>query len=257
MGFGTLDFFIMLCVVAIIAWFATKSRKKRKSTLEERALLPEATLYTNQSPLLRIPKAELGAKPFFLCFDTETVDLISNSESTGYPPVVTISYALLTEEGRAICKQCEIIKSPFPISKEAVAIHGITEEMRRERGREFSDVIEDFRHALSLCKIVVAHNLEFHKKTIDNTINLCNLPILEWESKATFCTMEKGERYLQVLEDDYSLVHPSLRRLYSKLFYDRYDMHFIESNKSEADLLLVVACLSYLYNESDDSAIHR
>lgn len=256
MGFSLIDFFIMISVVAIIAWFATRSRRKRKYHIEERALLPEATVFTNSSPLLRIPQAEQGEEPYFLCFDTETVELLPKDfslkcteEGISSPPLVALSFNLLTREGHSLLTHSSILRSTAPITPSATLFHGITEEERATNGRNPQEEFHAFCQAFQLCRVVVAHNLASHKVFLDNDFRRYNLDPLPWEEKLSFCTMEEGYRYLKQVDPYYIGASPSLRLLYSKLYYDRYDMHYSESNKSMADLLLVSACLAFLYNE--------
>lgn len=254
MGFSFIDFFIMLSIVAIIAWFATKKRRKKTHHIEERALLPEGLIYTNSSPLLKIPPATQGETPFFLCLDTETVELIpktlseeNRSEIQAIPPIVALSYNLLSSHGHCIFSGSELILSSAPISDEATKLHGITEEIRSRKGVAPHEAYKRFQNAFDQCQVVVAHNLASHRAILDADLERYHLAPLPWERKRSFCTMEHGYSYLMGRDPQYIGAYPSLRLLYSKLYYDRYDMHFVESDKSMADLLLVSACLSFLY----------
>lgn len=244
----------MLAVVAIITYFVTKRRRRKPPQTEEFPLSSDVAVNINNSPLLRIPPAEIGEEPFFLCFDTETSDLLPKSTDseaqgrTSLPSPIVLSYNLLTREGRFLLSRSEIFNYPTKISEEAYLIHGISADSLREKGKPAETIYSAFREAFARCRVVVAHNLPIHRKIIDEDLRRNGFPPMKWEEKELFCTMEAGESYLRRTDPLYIASAPSLRLLYSKLYYDRYNIRLIHDNKSVADLLLVSACLNYLYD---------
>lgn len=250
MGLSVLDFFIMLAVVTMVAYFATKGKRRRLPQMEDSPLLMGKRININRSPLLRIPLAEATDKPYFLCFDTETADIIKDDAREGQgelPPAVALSYNLLSRQGHLILSESFLLKRDCKISAEARAINRIDEEAITTKGSDPNSVYDAFRLALEKASVVVAHNLPVHQCIIDQDRSRLDLPPINWSTKKAFCTMAKGEEYLRSSDPYYYGASPALRLLYGKLYYNRYDMQFTDDNKSLADLLLISACLAYLY----------
>lgn len=253
MGFSVLDFVIMLAVVAMLAWFATKQRRRRVVRTEESPLLPGETIDIESSPLLKLHKAQPGSEPFFFCFDTETVDVLVGNENidglTLMPNLLALSFCLLDRSGRCIFFSSEVLQPSSMPTADAIKIHGITTEQIMREGRNATEVIEMFRLCLVKAHVVVAHNLAIHKAIVDQQVVRLKMDPLPWQGRDFFCTMLNGQSYLRQHDPFYPDSYPSLRTLYAKLYYDRYNLHFYHRNKSKADLLLVIACLVYLYRQ--------
>lgn len=249
-----LDIVLLMGTVGIIGWFATKGKRRQCLLTEERVLRPGGGISINTSPLLKIPPAPKGAKPYFLCFDTETANLIpcteaGDSSPETLPRIVALSYNLLDQEGRLVFTESLLLRAKEVITPQAFEIHNISNEDIMARGIPPKAAYRKFGEALKLAKLFVAHNLEIHRKLLDADVSFYGLPALDWEGKEPFCTMKKGFQYLIAHDPYYIAAEPALRTLYGLLYYERSDLRYFQTNKSEADLLLATACLRFLRNE--------
>jgi DNA polymerase III epsilon subunit-like protein len=102
-------------------------------------------------------------------FDTETTGLpsskiLENETLHLWPHVVQFSYIVYdTKENTLVEVRDFIIKLPpgVTISKESTNIHGITQEMTREKGVEINSVLAEFVDWCDKSELIIGHNVEF------------------------------------------------------------------------------------------------
>ena len=174
----------------------------------------------------------------YLIFDTETTGLPKNfnapiTDSDNWPRMVQIAWQLHDKEGNLLENQDYIIKPEgYDIPFSSQRIHGISTKMATEEGRDLSEVLVEFKEALSKAEVVVGHNIifdyniagaEFHRKEIEN--NLQEIPSADTMKLGTdFCQLGGGKsgRYKS----------PKLEELYEKLYSEKFD----EAHNAAADV---------------------
>ena len=168
-------------------------------------------------------------------FDTETTGLGRNSRLVS---ICWISYA----DGIQIVKENNIIKPDgYCISKVASDIHGITTSMAHRQGVPIRGVMERFIAAVSNSNILVAHNIGFDLRIIEEEIKLLNLPNPLSDIKK-YCTMKEGKNIAKIevigKNGKVSIKSPKLRELHMFLFGEE----FINQHNAEADTEACARC---------------
>ena len=245
------DVALLVLIVVALYWFGTKRKHRQRTITEELFTLPGASLNVTKSSLFHFPKAPKGSEPYFLCFDTETCstqpgDLLFYEESVVPMRVVVLSYALLDTKGRLIESHCDLLHADETITPEAEQIHGISTAMMQRSGHTPTSVYTPFARSLEKAKVVVAHNLFFHKVMMDADCLHYGLPSLPWSGKAALCTMNKGEYFMERLNLNPTHKAPRLTELYGVLYFRKPDLLLSYTNKGEADLKLLIAVLLYM-----------
>jgi DNA polymerase-3 subunit epsilon len=167
--------------------------------------------------------------------DTETTGLGRNSRLVS---ICWISYA----DGVQIAKENNIIKpNGYCIPKVASDIHGITTSMAYRHGVPIRGVIERFIAAVSNSNILVAHNIGFDVRIIEEEIKLLNLPNPLTDIKK-YCTMKEGKAVAKIevigKNGKVSIKSPKLRELHMFLFGEE----FINQHSAEADTEACARC---------------
>jgi len=168
-----------------------------------------------------------------LIFDTETTGLpigrnTSIIATNKWPYIVQLSYLLYDTTNNTVIEQLDTlinIQSPVIIPQDAINIHGITNEMCKENGRDIKEILENFNNVLLQADQIVAHNLQFDKSMLlvefirnrlTNNFTTSNLPIPE------FCTMQHSIELCSIMRiNKYGTSYkkyPKLIELYQKLF---------------------------------------
>jgi len=103
-----------------------------------------------------------------LIFDTETTGLpnskiISEETLKKWPHIVQFSYVIFdTELNQFIVTKDKIIKlSGILISEDSTNIHGITNEISKEKGENIELVLKEFFYHIRECDFLVGHNVSF------------------------------------------------------------------------------------------------
>ena len=127
-----------------------------------------------------------------LFFDTETTGLPLWREPSSHPDqphIVDLSCELWDDEAMELIGELDCIINPgVPISPEAAAIHGITDEIARG-GREPKEALTDFFALVDQADKIVGHNIDFDTRMI--RIAAFRLWNKEWIAPVpTFCTMK-------------------------------------------------------------------
>ena len=167
-----------------------------------------------------------------LVFDTETTGLpkkrcASLKDNDNWPYIVQMSWLvcdMTTGEITDIKDYIIRLEDERLIPMEATRIHGITNEIMREKGVPIRQVLEDFWKDLQRTHYLVAHNLNFDKTVSrvemyrngfpnmykrTNNIEVCTMT-----DGAMICNISKINKYNRKLETK----PPKLIELYEKLF---------------------------------------
>ncbi len=255
-----IDILFLLFIIAFLYW-VTKKGKKRSKFVEEADFTDRRPINVNTSSYFTIPLAKEDKNPFYMVVDTETVDLmprsqmlfVSEDSSVEWsmplpPPIVRLSWTLLNKKGEFISEETHTLRQNIEISLSAQSIHKITNQEMLECGEEPQKVYHTFCSVLMKSNILVAHNLSFHFRAIQEDMKRQSMQFPIWSDENCFCTMQKGQEYwgkkgsidppFQKLED-----------LYGSLYWGRTDLVMTFDEKSQRDRLLVIACLRYLMKE--------
>lgn len=128
-----------------------------------------------------------------LFFDTETTGLPLWREPSSHPDqphIVDLACELRDGNTAELIASLDCIINPgVPISAEAAAIHGITDEIAAAEGRDPKDAMREFFSLVDKAETIVAHNVDFDTRLVRiATFRLWNR---EWISPVpTFCTMK-------------------------------------------------------------------
>lgn len=252
-----LDILMLMGVVAVLYWFSRKG-KKRATQTEETAFTPSNKIDVTSSSLFHFPQAPIGAKPYYIVIDTETVDWNPSVEEVGgeeaplgtivpsyLSPIVQLSWTLLDERAEVIREESYILKQAVSISPIAEQIHGISNEMMCQKGIPPKEVYQRFLHDLSLCPTLVAHNLDFHLSALQQDFVANDVIAPDWKAYNLFCTMLQGANFLK---NQYALTNNTILKLgelYGMLYFGRRDLVMTCKEKSRRDILLVIACLRF------------
>jgi DNA polymerase III epsilon subunit-like protein len=109
-----------------------------------------------------------------LVFDTETTGLpeennVSILDTFRWPYIVQLSFIYYDSEINDVIEYYDnVIKLPdnITIPEDSIRIHGITNEIMREKGINIITALKKFNDILKECDIVIAHNISFDKRII-------------------------------------------------------------------------------------------
>jgi DNA polymerase III epsilon subunit-like protein len=167
-----------------------------------------------------------------LVFDTETTGLpkkrrASLKDNENWPYIVQMSWLTCNMETGEICAIKDYIvrlDDHLSIPIEASNIHGITNEIMREKGISIKEVLEDFWRDLQKSQYIVAHNLNFDKTITrvemyrNGFLNMYKrtkcIEVCTMTDGAMICNISRLNSWTKRLETK----PPKLIELYKKLF---------------------------------------
>ena len=130
---------------------------------------------------------------------------------------VSLSAARFSSRGRLVDTfDAMILPTDFTISPGSVAIHGITEEMAKSKGRPFLQVFADFMTFIGpRTKILVAHNAKFDTSVLRSEMLRHDIDLSNIEDLKFRCTLELyRERFLKPIR---------LGVLYEEIFGEQFE----------------------------------
>jgi len=138
-----------------------------------------------------------------LIFDVETTGLPKKRkadifEFSNWPDIVQISWLVFNvTNGKIISINDHIIKlqKGKKIPESAINIHGITNEIMREKGENIIDILNLFNKDLMESQIIVAHNIEFDETIISvESLRWLDYNIFENYNNMKYCTMKRSRK---------------------------------------------------------------
>ena len=117
--------------------------------------------------------------------------------------------------------------------------------MERE-GEELRPVLHHFLQAVSRAKILVAHNVRFHRRLVLSELLAVGLPTEPLESLPTLCTMERGRVLGFKRRDTGEALYPKLSELFGYLYLHQPEVSIRFRQKGLRDVRLCAACLRQL-----------
>ncbi len=160
----------------------------------------------------------------FLFFDTETTGLPRNfkapyTDVNNWPRIVQLAW-ILSDGEQIISQSNNIIKVDFPIPVESSRIHGITNAVSLEKGREIGPVLLDFIEDVESSDVLICHNLNFDLTVLQ--AELLRLSLNPELKKKMFCTMKSSVEYCK-LPGNYGFKWPKLEELYKICFQENLE----------------------------------
>jgi DNA polymerase III epsilon subunit-like protein len=175
---------------------------------------------------LEFEKSATGI-PSILVFDTETTGLnpreeVTRSNCAQFPRIVQIAWMVFDRELKVISQQSQIIKQTGKIPQEAIRIHGITDEIAKNRGAEINTVLNDFLSDAKNCDVLVAHNIEFDFSVLKSELYRNGIDVGIIKHKHRLCTMLSSINFCAIKRrgwDTYK--YPTLKELYENCFPEK------------------------------------
>lgn len=170
----------------------------------------------------------------YLFFDTETTGLYKSGAPNPY--IVQLAWAVYDYNGDLVYDKSLIIKpEDFVIPLEAERVHRISNEQAQSEGIDIKLVLYEFLEDLMGLRYIVAHNIEYDIKIINDEIDRNNLesqgfyhkdfgdveaPYNSLSYKKQICTMKSTIDYCKI-EGYNGYKYPSLSELYHFLFHKK------------------------------------
>lgn len=180
-----------------------------------------------KDPDLKFEKSPTNI-PEIIVFDIETTGLadlnknVTASNALKYPRIVQIAWMVFDKNMRLIKEECHIIKQCKCIPQDSINIHGITNEMARDRGEEIREVLALFDADLITSKVLVAHNMEFDYKVTKSEYIRNDMDRGELDKIGKACTMLMSKDFCALERygnDGYK--YPSLYEMYRECFPEK------------------------------------
>lgn len=256
---------VLIAGSILLVLFANKNKNpsENQNRIIEEKFKKESSIYVkiskdengeyNSSFDLSFPDSITGI-PHLLVVDTETSGLrkYRNKDPenlSNWPRIVQISWLVFDKNGGLIESVTEYFKQPRPIPQDAVDIHGITDEICREKGLDPKIVLTKFCETCSQVEFIVGHNISFDHGVIE--ANMRRFKVTDDFMMQTKCTMKSSENLLKIPSNfsGKKFKSPNLAELVHFLFYpkgvtsDRNSQH-----DAEYDTLYTARCYFELKN---------
>ncbi len=159
---------------------------------------------------------------------------VSKKNLFGFARLVSLNYEIgYVNDGKYVSEiEKNIIIKPrcMYISEESIKIHGITNEIAKEKGEDIELTLNQFLKDINDVSIIVSHNALFHLRTIQGELIRYNIQF-------------NFKKYIII--DTISFFHklsfPKLKDLYEKLLNKK--------PKNKSQLELIRKCFFNLYNQ--------
>lgn len=165
----------------------------------------------------------------YLIFDCETNGLPNDwkapaNDVDNWPRIVQLAWAQYNKDGREISCRADIIKPEgFKLEKEAMEVHGITEEIAK-KGYSLVGALSEFIAMVEQSKILVAHNLRFDRKIVKAELirSAMSHVIIDKGGIESICTMFSSTAYCAI-PGPCGNKWPKLKELHQKLFGEGFE----------------------------------
>jgi DNA polymerase III subunit epsilon len=182
-------------------------------------------------------------EPYLIIADIETSGLrkFRNPDPTAlqnWPRIVQIAFQVFDFEDNEIERVSVIFKQSRPLPPDSIAIHGITDEMCKERGVKPGPVLEKLYQFSKQARFFVAHNVDFDHDVIEANMRRFEIAFdFEMEKLCTMAASRKlrGFKPLNKLGQKKDA---NLGELHHHLFGFVPD----NSHDAEADMLAASRC---------------
>lgn len=171
----------------------------------------------------------------FLFFDTETND------ATPDRVAIQLAWILTSDNGDEMNYGNYILNRDVAISPMAESKHGISEIDMIEEGRDPYETYVKFLADIERADYIVAHNVAFDMKTVENDLELLGLSC-SFESKTIICTMEQTRNIVQAKDRNGHIKNPRLEEMAGFLLHNDINYEFIGLHDAMEDTRLLKDC---------------
>lgn len=161
-------------------------------------------------------------------------------------PIILLSWQMLDATGACLAEETHLIRRSIPITEGATALHGITTEQMECEGEELRPVLEHLLQVVSEAKVLVAHNVRFHRTLVLSELEAAGLLTTSLEALPTLCTMERGRVLGFKRRASGEAAYPKLSELFGYLYLHQPAVHVRFRQKGLRDVRLCAACLRQL-----------
>lgn len=157
-------------------------------------------------------------RDYILFVDTETSGLPKDWNSLDlnqWPYIIQIGWIIYTKEGQLIKSESHYISDDkIIIDPKSKLIHGISEEVLKDKGEKRSKVLRKiYRDIKFYNPLVVGHWISFDMQMLSVGFKRAGIPNIIQEVPL-YCTMLSNSHYVRFASNNY----PKLDELYEKLF---------------------------------------
>lgn len=189
-----------------------------------------------------------------LIFDTETTGLPERgakiNDLSRWPFIIQLSYILYdTENNYVLDISDSIIKldKNIKINPISESIHKISMNISQEKGIDITKVLNNFKHSVRECDIIIGHNINFDKNIVLVELARNNMNNI-FKNKNFYCTMHGSKNICKIpisINGKNIFKYPKLIELYKFYFKDEpQNLH-----NSMYDVLVTLRCFGMLkYN---------
>ncbi|WP_329904880.1 hypothetical protein [Porphyromonas pogonae] len=213
---------LIACIlfVLVFAWFAL-SRRKDISAYEQENFKPAHILNAHESSLL-VPRIETNSTspPYYLLFDTETTDIASEDLDTDHdntPVLLALSWQILSEEGSCLNEHSYIMRKEVR-DTDSLQCCGISRGELSE-GNDAVIIYNRFIEDVLSCKVLVAHNLSFHREVLYADMERLGLDPSPMFLLQQLCTMQLGVDIVHIMMPGGGWKLPKLSELFGTLYF--------------------------------------
>ncbi|WP_347396468.1 3'-5' exonuclease, partial [Parabacteroides leei] len=176
-----------------------------------------------------------GKSKTFLFFDTETNNASSERKA------IQLAWILTDDQGYVLEYKNYYLNHDVVIDPYAQRAHGIDEMILSEEGSDPVAVYTEFLSAVDKCDCLVAHNMAFDMKTIENDLDDLNFKY-NFDGKILLCTMEQSKQIVQAKDKNGHLKNPRLDELATFLFNDETEDMLENMHDAYYDTCLLKNC---------------
>ena len=250
---------LILVIVAILIFgiwkiVSASNKEEAKEIAEKKPYVPPLPDFASRNTETGEMTMHLAVAPSetnigeYLFIDTETTGLPKvrdpKPEEFEYMPrIVQISWYLLDSTMRRVNDADCYLKQEAPIPKEAIKIHGITDEKIAKEGEELKPVFERLHFDIRRAKYVVAHNIEFDLPIIES--EFLRLGIKKpFKGIKKICTMKAGTKFCKIPRNyGQGYKYPKLEELLEHCYFRGWsNIRILEAHNANADVLVTIKC---------------
>lgn len=178
----------------------------------------------------------------FLIFDTETTGLPKNwkaplSDFDNWPRMVQLAWQCHSIDGKFLFAKNHVIQPEgFSIPENVVEVHGISNEIAKEKGIPLTEALKDFVADVKKSTCIVGHNISFDINIVGAELLRCKMPEI-MTTAPQLCTMTESTEFCAIMKNG-KPKRPTLTELHTKLFH----IPFEEAHNAAADVEATSRC---------------
>jgi len=180
---------------------------------------------------------------FFLVFDTETTGLPKKfkaplNDFDNWPRMVQLAWQCHDLEGNLLFSKNHVITPDgFTIPEDVIAVHGISNEIAKEKGIPLKEALIDFVADVKQAKFIIGHNVEFDINIVGSELLRCEMEEI-MTTAPSLCTKDESTDYCGLRNKSGTIKPPTLTELHIKLFNEP----FPEAHNAAADVEYTTRC---------------